>query len=126
MKHKCKTNDDLNFKYRILNTNNEFIMLLFSKEELKLELDYSLNSDIKSLNFSSNSNYSIVRIIEGLSSRELECTKLLMKGKSNVEITRKLSLSATTVSTYKKRVLQKTKTKNIVELTKLFNKISKD
>ncbi|MBC5834524.1 helix-turn-helix transcriptional regulator [Flavobacterium sp. F372] len=122
MKVKSQTNTKLNFKYKILNANNEFKMLIFSDEELKLEFDNSFNSDIKILNFSSNLNNSFERTTTGLSSRELECTKLLMRGKSNVEIAKKLSLSATTVSTYKKRVLQKTKTKNIVELTKLFSK----
>lgn len=122
MKVKSQTNTKLNFKYKILNANNEFKMLIFSDEELKLEFDNSFNSDIKILNFSSNLNDSFERTTTGLSSRELECTKLLMRGKSNVEIAKKLSLSATTVSTYKKRVLQKTKTKNIVELTKLFSK----
>jgi DNA-binding CsgD family transcriptional regulator len=122
MKVKSQKKTKLNFKYKILNANNEFKMLIFSDEELKLEFDNSFNSDIKILNFSSNLNNSFERTTTGLSSRELECTKLLMRGKSNVEIAKKLSLSATTVSTYKKRVLQKTKTKNIVELTKLFSK----
>lgn len=57
-----------------------------------------------------------------LSKRELECAKLLMNGFSNVIISRKLSISVTTVSTYKKRILQKTKTNNIVELTRLLSK----
>lgn len=122
MKMNSETTINLNFKYKILNANNEFKMLIFSDEELKLEFDNSLNSDIKILNFSSNLDDSFERTTTGLSSREFECTKLLMKGKSNTEIAKKLSLSATTVSTYKKRVLQKTKTKNIVELTKLFSK----
>ncbi len=122
MKLKCLTNDDLNFRYKILNTDNEFKMFIFSNEELKLEFDTSSNDKFNLLNFSSNLDDSFERTTTGLSSRELECAKLLMKGKSNIEIARKLSLSATTVSTYKKRVLQKTKAKNIVELTMLFNK----
>lgn len=57
-----------------------------------------------------------------LSSRELECAVLLMNGYTNTEIANKLSLSTTTVSTYKKRVLFKTNTRNMVELTIFFRK----
>lgn len=122
MKVKYKTNTNLNFRYKILNTDNEFKMVIFSNEELKLEFDNSSNYKLNKLNFSSNLNDTFEKVITKLSSRELECAKLLIKGKSNIEIARKLSLSATTVSTYKKRVLQKTKVKNIVELTMWFNK----
>lgn len=53
-----------------------------------------------------------------LSNRELQCAKLLMRGNSVSEISKKLSLRINTVSTYKKRIHNKTNTKNVVQLTK--------
>ncbi|MGR4988141.1 response regulator [Vibrio rotiferianus] len=54
-----------------------------------------------------------------LSSRESTVMKLLLQGKSNRDIAEVLSISDKTVSTYKRRVLDKFNVKNIVELTKL-------
>ncbi|MGR5230670.1 response regulator [Vibrio rotiferianus] len=54
-----------------------------------------------------------------LSSRESTVMKLLLQGKSNRDIAEVLSISDKTVSTYKRRVLNKFNVKNIVELTKL-------
>ncbi|MEL1248592.1 response regulator transcription factor [Flavobacterium helocola] len=57
--------------------------------------------------------------IQSLSSREFECVMHLMNGNSIVDISSKLNLAVTTVSTYKKRIFIKTETNSIVELTKL-------
>ncbi|MGC4100540.1 response regulator [Ferruginibacter sp.] len=53
-----------------------------------------------------------------LSNRELEVMKLLASGKSVSEIAEKLSLSVTTISTYRSRVLIKTGLKSNSDLTK--------
>lgn len=53
-----------------------------------------------------------------LSSRESAVMKLLLQGKSNRDIAMVLSISEKTVSTYKRRVLDKFNVKNIIELTK--------
>lgn len=55
-----------------------------------------------------------------LSERELECAILLIQGYTIVDISKKLSLAVTTISTYKRRVLDKTKTKNLIELSDYF------
>ncbi len=55
-----------------------------------------------------------------LSERELECAILLIQGYTIVDISKKLFLAVTTISTYKRRVLDKTNTKNIIELSDYF------
>jgi two-component system, NarL family, invasion response regulator UvrY len=60
--------------------------------------------------------------IKKLSKREMEVALLLIKGKSNLDITVELGLTMQTISTYKKRILVKTETNNIVELVDFFSK----
>ncbi|WP_045478299.1 response regulator transcription factor [Vibrio owensii] len=59
------------------------------------------------------------RNVPTLSSRESAVMKLLLQGKSNRDIADVLSISDKTVSTYKRRVLDKFNVKNIVELAKV-------
>ena len=72
-----------------------------------------------------STSYKIAKTIEQkekLSKREVECAILLMKGYKVNEISKKLSLALTTICTYKMRILKKTNTSNIVDLTKsLYN-----
>jgi DNA-binding NarL/FixJ family response regulator len=72
-----------------------------------------------------STSYRITKTIEQkekLSKREVECAILLMKGYKVNEISKKLSLAKNTISTYKMRILKKTNTSNIVDLTKsLYN-----
>ncbi|WP_395066034.1 response regulator transcription factor [Flavobacterium sp.] len=58
-----------------------------------------------------------------LSSRELEVGLMLVKGETISSISEKKNLALTTISTYKKRIFQKTKVKNLIEMAKLFEKI---
>lgn len=51
-----------------------------------------------------------------LSTRELEVAEMLVTGKGVLDISKKLNLQMGTVSTYKLRVFQKLKVKNIIEL----------
>ncbi|EJG0778200.1 response regulator transcription factor [Vibrio parahaemolyticus] len=60
-----------------------------------------------------------VREMPQLSSRESAVMKYLLQGKSNRDIASVLSISDKTVSTYKRRVLDKFNVKNIVELTRV-------
>lgn len=55
-----------------------------------------------------------------LSNRELTILSYLIKGMPNKDIAAKLFIDAKTVSTYKNRILKKTKTKNIVDLIYLY------
>lgn len=56
------------------------------------------------------------KFLNKFSRRELECANLFMKGYSVSQISKELSLKITTVSTYKMRLLKKTKTNNLVQL----------
>lgn len=58
---------------------------------------------------------------EKLSSREMEITKLLVKGYGNLEISNALELQMSTVSTYKNRVFEKLQIDNLVELIEKYN-----
>lgn len=53
-----------------------------------------------------------------LSNREFDVLKMLAAGKSITEIATQLSLSATTVSTYRSRILEKTRLKNNADITR--------
>lgn len=60
--------------------------------------------------------------LESLSTREFQIAKMLSMGDSNVTISEKLNLSMSTISTYKKRILLKTNTKNVLDIAELFKK----
>jgi DNA-binding NarL/FixJ family response regulator len=53
-----------------------------------------------------------------LSDREYEVMSLLVRGKKAKEIANELFLSPNTVNTYRSRILEKTRTKNIAELVR--------
>lgn len=55
---------------------------------------------------------------EQLSNREFDVMKMLAAGKSITEIAEQLSLSATTVSTYRARIIEKTGLKNNADITR--------
>lgn len=57
--------------------------------------------------------------LEILSDREAEVARLLAKGQGNLEIANKLNLQMTTVSTYKNRIFEKLKIKNIISLVEI-------
>ena len=54
-----------------------------------------------------------------LSAREQEVLGLLMEGLTNRDIGKRIGLSDSTVSTYKRRIMRKLKAKNIVELLRI-------
>jgi two-component system invasion response regulator UvrY len=62
-------------------------------------------------------NDSSKELHETLSDREFDVLKMIASGKTVTEIAEKLSLSVTTVSTYRARILIKTNMKNNAELT---------
>lgn len=59
-----------------------------------------------------------------LSNRELEMALLLINGQTLTSISESKNLAMTTVSTYKKRIFEKTKVKNLIELSQLFQKLA--
>jgi DNA-binding NarL/FixJ family response regulator len=58
--------------------------------------------------------------IESLSNREFEIAKLLISGEGNLEISNKLNIQVSTVSTYKNRIFEKLNITNVVSLSELF------
>lgn len=57
--------------------------------------------------------------VEKLSEREFEVFKLLVQGNGNIEISKILNLQMSTVSTYKRKVLEKLNVKTVVELVRI-------
>ncbi|WP_396144131.1 response regulator [Flavobacterium sp.] len=58
--------------------------------------------------------------IDSLSNREFEIAKLLISGEGNLEISNKLNIQMSTVSTYKNRIFEKLNITNVVSLSELF------
>lgn len=61
--------------------------------------------------------------ISGLSNRELDVAKHLIKGLGIIEIAALLNLQMSTVSTYKKRVFEKLRIRNLPELINQFSEL---
>lgn len=57
-----------------------------------------------------------------LSERELEVALMLIKGMSITKISEKKNLAKTTISTYKKRIFEKTNVNNIIHMSELFKR----
>ena len=64
--------------------------------------------------------------IDNLSARELEIISLMSEGLGNLEISRELELKTSTVSTYKKRVMEKFNVSNSVELIDKYRNLTGD
>ncbi|GEN70978.1 MULTISPECIES: response regulator transcription factor [Chryseobacterium] len=58
--------------------------------------------------------------IKNLSTREYEIFILMVEGNGNLEISNKMGIQMPTISTYKKRIHNKLKTKNLADLIKLY------
>ena len=58
--------------------------------------------------------------LENLSNREFEIAKLLVSGEGNIEISNKLDLKMSTVSTYKNRIFEKLKVNSVIALADVF------
>ena len=65
-------------------------------------------------------------LINRLSEREIQVLRLLLSGNRNKEIAIKLSISDKTVSTYRSRLMEKLKVKNLVEMLNKFQNINLD
>ena len=64
--------------------------------------------------------------IDNLSARELEIISLMSEGMGNLEISKELDLKTSTVSTYKKRVMEKFNVSNSVELIDKYRDLTQD
>ena len=80
----------------------------------------SYSDNIKEkLNMQSGKKY-FSNSIDSLSNREFEVAQLLINGYGNLEISNKLNVQMSTVSTYKNRVFEKLNVTNVVALSNIF------
>ncbi len=81
---------------------------------------YYYSDDIKSKINLKTHKKNLLNPIDSLSNREFEIAKMLIDGCGNLEISNKLNIQMSTVSTYKNRVFEKLDINNIVSLSTLF------
>lgn len=86
----------------ILKTGNYYSLEIKNKLKKKVKENKALNP------------------IETLSNREFEIAKMLLNGSGNLEISNKLNIQMSTVSTYKSRVFEKLSVNNLVALSDVF------
>lgn len=65
-------------------------------------------------------------ILDNLSPRELEIADLIAQGYGNLEISYELDLKTSTVSTYKRRIIEKFRVENVVELVDIYRQQIKE
>ncbi|OEE35452.1 response regulator [Vibrio anguillarum] len=138
--------DGLDLTNRIKNIDNNIKILIFSaqnsiyfarrsmesgasgfisKENDLSQVTLAINSIKGGYNFfpegtfNQSTNKRSSNPLELLSTKELLVLNMLISGNSNSEIAKKLSLSEKTISTYKKRVLEKTGSRNTIDLIDL-------
>ncbi len=85
-----------------------------------LEKGYYYSDQVKNKLNSKTYKKSSLNGIENLSNREFEIAKLLISGEGNLEISNKLNIQMSTVSTYKNRIFEKLNINNVVSLSELF------
>jgi len=81
---------------------------------------YYYSPEIMQEMFLENQGRKTTNPIDVLSAREKDIAHLLIEGNGNLEISNILNLKMSTISTVKKRILNKLKLKNIIELAKLY------
>lgn len=127
------TNNSEDFKLQCFKIGVDFLLMRDCSEAyfvaaVKLALyggsyfTKKLRLNVSPLQCNTN-NRAVKNPIESLSSREYEIALMMINGVSNIKIGDKLNLASTTISTYKRRILEKTKTSNIIEVSKLFEEV---
>lgn len=106
----------------IKHSSIEIISVSHTQKEIVKKIVFNLQ------NFKSKNSFKIKKFTKLktldmlLSERELEIGLMLINGETITSISEKKSIATSTVSTYRKRVFEKTKVNNIIELAKLFKK----
>jgi len=102
-----------------------FLSKLSEEEEIKRAIlkmqndgEY-ISATTQALVMNSFRNPTLINPLYGLTERELQIAELYAKGNGNLEIANLLDLKQNTVSTIKKRIFEKLKVENIVELIEL-------
>ena len=94
-------------------------VILKAVNEIFLKGSY-YSKDIKEKLITKGKKRSSKSSIDSLSNREFEIAQLLINGYGNLEISNKLDIQMSTVSTYKNRIFEKLNSSNIVALSDLF------
>ncbi len=104
---------------------NGFLSKLNEEDEIKQVIlkiyrdgEY-LSPKTQSLLMNSLRNPNLINPLSNLTEREMEIAELYTKGFGNLEIANQLDIKQNTVSTLKKRIFEKLKIENIVELIAL-------
>jgi DNA-binding NarL/FixJ family response regulator len=144
---KNKTDQDIVFLTNLLEVSSKTKIYIFSTKPLESKLLKFIKSNSLEIISISHSHKEIVKKIAFnlqnikikntfkakkscklksldilLSERELETALMLINGETITSISEKKSLATTTISTYRKRVFEKTKASNLIELAKIFKK----
>jgi len=85
-----------------------------------LDKGYYYSDHVKNKLNSKATKKVVLNSIDTLSNREFEIAKLLISGEGNLEISNKLNIQMSTVSTYKNRIYEKLNINNVVSLSELF------
>ena len=110
----------------IQNGADGFLNKFCSEEKMEialkqlLEKGYYYSESIKSKLETSSKTKNTDNPLENLSNREFEIAKLLVDGEGNLEISNKLDLKMSTVSTYKNRIFEKLKVNSVIALADVF------
>ena len=103
-----------------------FLSKMADEDEIITAVTKVLNGDIymsktlKEKMLDSLINKTTINPFEKLSKREFEIMMLLVEGTANLEISNKLDIKPSTISTYKNRIFEKLDISNISELFTLF------
>lgn len=104
---------------------NGFLSKLSEEDEVKIALENMvqhgeyITSTVQRLLINSMRNPQLANPLQSLTERELEIAKLYAEGLGNLEIANQLDVKQNTISTIKKRIFDKLKIENIVELIEL-------
>lgn len=104
---------------------NGFLSKLSEEDEVKIAFEKMvqngeyISSTVQGLLLNSMRNPQLVNPLQSLTEREMEIAKMYAEGLGNLEIANQLDVKQNTVSTLKKRIFDKLKIENIVELIEL-------
>lgn len=103
-----------------------YLSKMATEDEILTAVRKVLNNEIymsntmKEIMLSGFMNQSQINPFEKLSQREFEIMMLMVKGEANLEISNKLNIKPSTVSTYKTRIFEKLDICNLSELITLY------
>lgn len=109
-----------------------FLSKLADEEEILLAVTRTIKGEIymgnklKEALLDQMMNKNKNNLFENLSPREFEIMLLLIQGEANLEISNRLNIKPSTISTLKNRIYEKLRINNISELIELYNSFEMD